>query len=231
MWLRFPRPRLRAYLDAPITAHRVAWGLTGLLAVGLSGATAYWFGYDHALQSVGASAAEVQAMRADGRRLQQESAALRQALALAQQERDLARQTAARLQEDSKTELDELAALREQLVSYQRMLGEKGVNGGLAVEHIRFKAAGAGQYDYRLLLTQVAQNTTEIGGTATVRVLGVNGVAPALSREFRFQYFQALSGRLSLPAGFVPQSVEVTLQSTGRKAGRIQRRFKWEVGG
>ncbi len=113
MWLRFPRPRLRAYLDAPITAHRLAWGLTGLLAVGLSGATAYWFGYDHALQSVGASAAEVQVMRADGRRLQQESASLRQALALAQQERDLARQTAARLQENSKTELDELAALRE----------------------------------------------------------------------------------------------------------------------
>lgn len=231
MWQRFPRPRLKAYLDAPVGANRVAWALAGLLAVGVSAATAYYLGYDRALQSVGASAAEVQAMRTEGKRVQQTVAELQKSLAMMQQDRDLALETARKMQEDSKGQMDELSALREQMVTYQRMLGGKGANGGLAVENIRLSNRGSGKYGFRLLLTQVSQNTTEIGGTVSVRVLGAGGQPVGVSQPFRFQYFQAVSGELALPGGFVPQSIEVTLQATGKKAGRVQKRFKWEVGG
>ncbi|HEX5277641.1 MAG TPA: DUF6776 family protein [Fluviicoccus sp.] len=231
MWQRLPRPRLRTYLDAPVAAHRLAWGLSALLAIGVSAATAFYLGYDRALRSVGASAAEVAAMRADGKRLQQNVAEVQKSLALMQQERDMAQETARKMQQDAVGQMDELSALREQLVTYQRMLGAQGGNGGLAVENLHFSPRGPGVYGFRLLLTQVGQNAGNTGGTVTVRVLGAGSAQPvAVAKDFRFQYFQAVSGELTLPKGFVPQSVEVALQAASPKPVRVQKRFKWEVG-
>ncbi|MDO8330407.1 MAG: hypothetical protein Q7T36_08055 [Fluviicoccus sp.] len=230
MWQRFPRPSWRPSAGF-LTATRSLWALAIVLGLVMSGALGYYLGHDQALNSVGASPAEVQLMRVDNQQRQRSVAELQRALSLAQQERDLAVETARKMQEDSKGQMDELSALREQMVTYQRMLGGKGANGGLAVENIRLSNRGSGKYGFRLLLTQVSQNTTEIGGTVLVRVLGAGGQPVGVSQPFRFQYFQAVSGELALPGGFVPQSIEVTLQATGKKAGRVQKRFKWEVGG
>ncbi|HEX5360150.1 MAG TPA: DUF6776 family protein [Fluviicoccus sp.] len=230
MWQRLPRPRLRTYLDAPVAAHRLAWGLSALLAIGVSAATAFYLGYDSALRSVGASAAEVAAMRADGKRLQQSVSEVQKSLALMQQERDMAQETARKMQQDAVGQMDELSALREQLVTYQRMLGAQGANGGLAVENLHFSQRSPGVYGFRLLLTQVGQNAGNTSGKVTVRVLGAGSPPVAVVKDFRFQYFQAVSGELSLPKGFVPQSVEVGLQAASPKPVRVQKRFKWEVG-
>jgi hypothetical protein len=230
MWQRFPRPPWRPSTEF-LTAARSLWALAFLLGLGVSGALGYFLGHVKAMDSVGASPAEVQMLRVDSLQRQRSVGELQRTLALAQQERDLAVETARKMQEDSKGQLDELAALREQLVTYQRMLGAKGANGGLSVESVRLSDRGQGRFGFRLLLTQVSQGNAEIAGTALVRVLGAGGSSPGVSQPFRFQYFQSLSGEVALPAGLVPQNVEVTLQPAGGKGGRIQRRFKWEVGG
>ena len=226
MWQRFPRPRWRPSAGF-LTAARPLWALAFVLGLGMSGALGYYLGHDQALDSVGASPAEVQLMRVDNQQRQRSVAELQRALSLAQQERDMAVETARKMQEDSKEQLDELSALREQLVTYQRMLGAKGANGGLSVENVRLSDRGQGRFGFRLLLTQVSQGNAEIAGTATVRVMGAGGMSAPVSQPFKFQYFQSLSGEVGLPVGFVPQNVEVTLQPNVGKGGRIQVFILW----
>ena len=170
MWQRFPRPPWRPSTEF-LTAARSLWALAFVLGLGVSGALGYFLGHVKAMDSVGASPAEVQMLRVDSLQRQRSVGELQRTLALAQQERDLAVETARKMQEDSKGQLDELAALREQLVTYQRMLGAKGANGGLSVESVRLSDRGQGRFGFRLLLTQVSQGNAEIAGTALVKVM------------------------------------------------------------
>ncbi len=230
MWRRLRRPRLRAYLDAPVAAHRLAWALAALLALGLTGATAFYLGYDHALKRIGASAEEVERLRAGSRAGAQGAVRLQEQLALLRQQRDMAVETARKLQEDSKGQMNDLAAMRDQLAVYQRLLGEKGISNGLSLESFRVTRAGNGAYQYRVLLTQAAASPAEVAGTVTIRILGAGG-QPAVTAPFRFRYFQAVTGELVLPKGVQPESADVIVSSDGRKGPKVEKRFKWEVGG
>ena len=99
------------------------------------------------------------------------------------------------------------------------------------LENVTIKKTADNQYQYRLLLTQVSNNQTDISGKATVRILGItkNQVITAVPVDFRFQYFKSVTGSVTLPVGFQADSIEITLQSMGKKTTKIEKRFKWEV--
>ena len=45
--------------------------------------------------------------------------------------------------------------------------------------------------------------------------------------DYRFRYFQRLSGTLSLPEGFRPLRVTVKLFPRGEDSARVERTFDW----
>ena len=47
--------------------------------------------------------------------------------------------------------------------------------------------------------------------------------------KFRFRYFQDLSGVITLPPGFAPQTVEVVARRRGAKTADLSRTFAWMV--
>lgn len=231
MWQSGRRQKLKSYIAAPITAHLVAWSLAAVLAIGVSATGAFYWGYDYGLQSVGASAGEVKLLRLSEQQQQQRLTQLKAALNALQQDRDIAVQTAQKLQEDNKNQLASVADMQEQIMLYQRLLGAKGATNALSIDNVSIKKTAENHYQYRLLLTQVTNNQTEIMGKVSIRVLGMAknqaiNVAPA---DFRFQYFNSVTGTIVLPTGFQADSVEITLQALGKKATRIQKKFKWEV--
>ena len=57
-----------------------------------------------------------------------------------------------------------------------------------------------------------------------------SGVAD-LGVKFRFRYFQEVKGTLNLPQQFVPEQVQVVLQSTGSKAQRVEESIEWPATG
>ncbi len=231
MWHTGRRQKLKNYVGAPIAAHLVAWSLTAILGLGLSAGVAFYFGYDYGLQSVGASAGEVKQLRLNTQQQQQALSQLNNDLVTLKQDRDIAIQTAQKLQEDNKNQLASVADMQEQIMLFQRLLGAKGSTNNLSIENVTIKKIAANQYQYRLLLTQVTNNQTDISGKASVRVLGVkkNQVISAVPVDFRFQYFKSLTGNLTLPEGFQADSIEISLHATGKKATKIEKRFKWEV--
>ena len=209
----------------------MAWSLTAILGLGLSAGVAFYFGYDYGLQSVGASAGEVKQLRLSTQQQQQAILQLNNDLATLKQDRDIAIQTAQKLQEDNKNQLASVADMQEQIMLFQRLLGAKGSMNTLSIENVTIKKIADNQFQYRLLLTQVTNNQTDISGKATVRILGMtkNQVITAIPVDFRFQYFKSVTGSIVLPEGFQADSIEITLQAIGKKATKIEKRFKWEV--
>ncbi|MDO9178604.1 MAG: hypothetical protein Q7U16_09760 [Agitococcus sp.] len=231
MWHTGRRQKLKSYVGAPIAAHLVAWSLTAILGLGLSAGVAFYFGYDYGLQSVGASAGEVKQLRLSTQQQQQAILQLNNDLATLKQDRDIAIQTAQKLQEDNKNQLASVADMQEQILLFQRLLGAKGSANTLSIENVVIKKISGNQYQYRLLLTQVTNNQTDISGKASIRILGVSKkqVVSAIPVDFRFQYFKSVTGSIVLPEGFQADSIEVSLQAIGKKATKIEKRFKWEV--
>jgi hypothetical protein len=96
------------------------------------------------------------------------------------------------------------------------------------------------RYKFKLVLTQVGANQRFISGLAGVNVVGIlDGKQKVyglrdLSEDiqdygikYKFRYFQEISGELVLPKGFIPESVDIVLQSNGSKAKRIENNFPW----
>ena len=83
------------------------------------------------------------------------------------QDRDIAIQTAQKLQQDNKNQLASVADMQEQIMLFQRLLGAKGTTNALSIENVSIKKTADNQYQYRLLLTQVSNNQTDISGKAS----------------------------------------------------------------
>jgi hypothetical protein len=63
----------------------------------------------------------------------------------------------------------------------------------------------------------------------TIPLKDVSSDVDDLSVRFRFRFFQNVAGQLQLPEDFEPEKVQVILQSTGRKAMRIEQEFDWST--
>lgn len=139
---------------------------------------------------------------------------------------------------------DELGGLREEVTFYKSLMAPSSLERGLQIAELTVdRGAGAREYGWRLLLTQAAERrdwvqggvelavegTRQAGGSNVEEVLPLTEVAEldVYPLKFRFRYFQNLTGALTLPDGFVPQAVLVTVTPAGRGAEPVERRFEW----
>ncbi|MDG9667196.1 hypothetical protein ONV78_05555 [Hahella sp. CR1] len=133
--------------------------------------------------------------------------------------------------------------LREDIAFYKNIMAPSDEDTGLQVQRMEIRPTRENRrFQYKLVLTQVADNKTYIQGVVAVNLIGVKGGekeilplrdvdgAEELGVKFRFRYFQDLTGEMELPEGFVPEQIQVVAQSTGKKATKIERTFDWKVG-
>lgn len=135
----------------------------------------------------------------------------------------------------------QIATLEEEVAFYKGIMAPSSNDRGLRVSKIDIvPQETSGRYRYSIMLTQVADNSSYISGLAAINFIGLrNGervILPVrdldtsvtdLGVKFRFRYFQELSGELALPEQFVPEQVQVVLQSTGGKAQRVEQTIDW----
>jgi len=171
---------------------------------------------------------------------EQTIATLRQQLTDGKLARDVDREAAQELRTSIKGLRDEVAALEEEVRFYKSLMAPSSLEQGLQIAKFEVSpAAAADQFAYRILLTQVATRRDWIQGHVRVeltdprsgRVLSLTEIAEleAYPLKFRFRYFQDLTGVLTLPAGFEPQSVTVTAARRGSAAQRQEKTFDWAV--
>ncbi|MEY8262607.1 MAG: hypothetical protein RPR98_00260, partial [Bermanella sp.] len=135
----------------------------------------------------------------------------------------------------------QIATLQEEVAFYKGIMAPSSRKHDLRIQKIEVeKALAARRFRYKVVVTQVGTNQTYISGLAAVNITGVLGGKQKVfglrdltddvqdyGIKFKFRYFQEISGEMVLPEGFIPESIEVVLQSKGSKAGRVTQTTPW----
>ena len=156
-----------------------------------------------------------------------------------EREADVLRQANRMLREQESARQAELNQLQSELDFFRRLAGTGGAQSGLDVYHVEvFPTASGRVFQFILTLTQNIRRASIVDGHARIDVEGTmedrpvtlywsrlnDGSAP--EPAFRFKYFQQLEGYLTLPAGFQPTRLKITLDAGSRKKP-VQRSYDW----
>ena len=136
---------------------------------------------------------------------------------------------------------EELQAAREEIEFYRGIVAPGDVQPGLRIHRFTLEEGTApGEYHYDLVLTQLKHNDRYITGVVDWKISGsmlgeqgelaLAGVTnpPARQLNFRFRYFQDLSGQITLPEGFEAERVILSIKPEGKgKLPPVEQAFDW----
>jgi len=138
---------------------------------------------------------------------------------------------------------EEIAKLEEDITFYRGLMAPTENQRGLTIGSVEVISTGVSrQYDFKIVVQQLATNHQVLSGSLSVNIVGHDGGIPRtltiqeVSKQvepegikLRFKYFQNIAGQLELPFGFEPERIEVTAKSTGKDAAEVEKKFGWLV--
>jgi cell division protein FtsB len=174
--------------------------------------------------------------------IKEEEARLRQKVANLESGREIDELAKQEIQQTIRDYKGRVSQLEKDVSFYQNIMAPSDNSRGLQVQKVEIQpGATENRFDYKIVLAQVADNKSYVKGIVAVNVIGMQGEEEkvlalrdisekqkALGIKFRFKYFQDITGDLTLPAGFVPTSIQVVAQSKGKKASRLEQSFEWQ---
>jgi hypothetical protein len=136
-----------------------------------------------------------------------------------------------------------IAELEKGMRFYKSLMAPEEITEGLSVRSIDLKPGlDERRFQFRILVQQSARKHSLLTGTLNIELIGtVNGEeveynltdlseqVPGAGIRLRFKYFQAIEGELELPAGFTPQMMRASAQSTKPRRAEFTRDFAWSV--
>ncbi|UCC56854.1 MAG: hypothetical protein JSU75_03665 [Gammaproteobacteria bacterium] len=217
-----------------------------LLSLALLGYAAWWL-YDLGKRH---GVAELESLRNEHARLvdthevqARECESLRERVAILDRSSSIDRKAAQDVQDELGVLQDELQSVREEVEFYRGIVSPGDVKPGLHLH--RFELVNGpqpGQFHYDLVLTQLKRNDRYVKGVVEWEILGeVDGEQKKLDLaavttdhvgklDFRFRYYQHLTGVIILPEGFQAQQVRLSVKATGKNAqGSVEQVFAWPV--
>ena len=113
-------------------------------------------------------------------------------------------------------------------VFYREVLRRRG-GVGFTIQNLTVKPLPENAFEYQLDMVQISPNKLPIKGRAEIRLLRGNAVltVPMESSDFDFQDYARLTGRWTMPKGFVPQFIEVHVDLA---SGPVVKRYRWQKG-
>ncbi len=153
--------------------------------------------------------------------------------------REVDLQTAQELRESIKGLRGEIAALTEEVTFYKSLMAPSSLPRGLQIAEFDLLPTGErNQFSFHLLLTQVESRRDWIQGDVRLSVHGRDEQVLSLTEiaeadnyplKFRFRYFQGLSGTITLPGDFEPESVVITARRRGTNTADLTKTFAWTI--
>lgn len=150
------------------------------------------------------------------------------ALNAATQERDVAIQNAKEINTTLQQAQQEQHRADSMSATYREKLRERG-GLSLTIQNMAIKPLPGNAYEYVLDLIQVSPSKHRAAGKIEIRLVHDSEVlvVPMESANYNFDNHQRLSGRWTMPNGFVPQYIEVRLIGAG---DAVIQRFAWSRG-
>lgn len=211
-----------------------------LTAVFISAAIAYLLGYAVAGAKLDNAISSLQRLSSEHQMLKKEEQQLRQTVANLESGRAIDEQAKQQIQDTISGLRSTVARLEKDVSFYKNIMAPSDNAKGLQVQNAEIEETSEDRrYAYKIVLAQVADNKNYVSGVVAINLIGSNGgtqeVIPLrdvsereeLGIKFRFRYFQNIEGELTLPADFIPASIQVVAQSKGKTASRIEQSFDW----
>jgi len=212
-----------------------------LLMIALLGGASYLFGRYEALEAQAQAMAERDQLQQDYQMAQDEIASYSQRISMLEKGGEVDRKSTEGLRQNLVDLRSQIATLQEEVAFYKGIMAPSTRKQDLRIQKIEIaKTLEERRFKYKVVLTQVGTNQRFISGLAAVNITGVlNGKQKVFGLrdvsddvqdygiKYKFRYFQEIEGELVLPEGYIPESVEVVLQSNGSKSKRIEMTQAW----
>lgn len=146
------------------------------------------------------------------------------------QERDVAVSNANKFYQAFNDEKARTTQLESMNTMFTDLLRERG-GVDLTVQNIQVKPLPDNAFEYAVDLVQISPKNTPAQGSVELRLIreGETLAIPMENRLFKFNTYERLTGRWTMPKGFTPQYIEVRLLGIGVSAP-VVRRFSWRRG-
>lgn len=162
---------------------------------------------------------------------------LSQELAQLRTSADIDRQTIEDLRQLVMTQKAQMSASERDLRVYKDLLSPNAKTNPLGLSFGVFTVSPlkeAGHFNYSLMVQKLSTKDADFSGFLEFRIIGqqggkslqlslyqVSSQVTVPSIPLSFKYFQALEGDLTLPIGFVPQTVELVVKSKDKKSSPL----------
>ena len=213
--------------------------LRGVLAILLLLAVA-WLGYQQGSQGspglVGVSSDARHKLQA----LEEERNALRRELTMVKQAAEIDRESILSIRDQIKQFQDERLKMEEELAFLRGIVSTNSKKQALRVQNFKLEPGLAeGQFIYRFSVSQVINSGSVAKGVIELNIEGLQegrNVRLSLAQvsdeklesiKMRFRYFQNVEGKLQLPDGFEPASIEIDVKPSGEKLEPVKESFNW----
>ncbi len=156
---------------------------------------------------------------------------LREQVAILERSSKIDRQATEEVQDELGALQEELHAARDEAEFYRGIVSPGNGKAGLRIHRFTLSAGSQpGDFEYDLVLTQLKKNDRYVSGRVGWKIdgrregeseeLDLAAVTEAGDTylDFRFRYFQRLTGVISLPDGFQAGEVALSINTTGENA-------------
>ena len=172
--------------------------------------------------------------------LEEERNELRRELAMVKQAADIDRESILSVRERIKQFQDERLKMEEELAFLRGIVSTTSKKQALRVQNFRLEPGlETGQYLYKFSVSQVINSGIIAKGKIEISVEGLqDGHTQQLnlseisddkadSIKMRFRFFQNIEGKLTLPDGFEPATINIEVKPSGEKLETVKESFNW----
>ena len=235
------RPIQTRYL---ITIQRPFRWILGLLAVIALVAASIWLSYERGRHVAGFDASDanqvIDSLQMEIETLQADLAESQRQTAMLERNSKIEDDTSGQLKKTLTEAQNEVLELKKELAFYKSIVAPEQGKPSLVVQTIQLKKDVAGDYDYKIMVSQQGRNDRFARGTMEVNIEGTNqGAKQVLALtdisedaskpiNFGLKYFQNFTGKLTLPEGFVAESMRVKLKPRSKTLDSVDEKFPWD---
>lgn len=225
-------------------ARRALFTLIFVIAVVVSAAGGFGYGYYQTILSQETNQASTEELSSELATMQAENSDLQRQVAILDRSSVMDQRATEEVQSTISGLREQVAQLEQDIVYYRQVVSDETQDTGLTITQLDINAMQeANRFRYKLVLRQQdADGDTFLLGHVNVNLIGnQNGEQKIfalrdLSEEqdqldirLRFKYFQNIEGELALPEGFVAQRVQVAAVAIEPVDKSIDQDFSWVV--
>jgi len=135
---------------------------------------------------------------------------------------------------------NQVLELKKELAFYKSIVAPEQGKPSLVIQTIQLKKDVAGDYGYKIMVSQQGRNDRFARGAVEVSIEGTNqgakqilalsDVSDDASKPLKFglKYFQNFTGKLKLPEGFAAESMRVKLKPSSKTLDSVDEKFPWD---